>query len=65
MQVGIDARMFGPAVGGGGLGRYVEELVRELGKLSHKHRFVLFRKSVVGSQRSDVRSQRPGAKDKG
>ena len=56
MQVGIDARMFGPAVGGGGLGRYVEELVRELGKLSHKHRFVLFRKSVVGSQRSDFRT---------
>ncbi|MBI5794159.1 hypothetical protein HZA87_03695, partial [Candidatus Uhrbacteria bacterium] len=45
MQVGIDARMFGPAVGGGGLGRYVEELVRGLGTQSHKHRFVLFQKS--------------------
>ncbi len=36
--------MLGPIVGGGGLGRYVEELVRELGKLDHKHRTVLFLK---------------------
>lgn len=31
-------------MGGGGLGRYVEELVRELGTLADKHRFVLFLK---------------------
>ncbi len=27
MKIGIDARMYGPAVGGGGIGRYVQELV--------------------------------------
>ncbi len=36
--------MLGPNVGGGGLGRYVEELVRELGQLDHKNRYVLFLK---------------------
>lgn len=44
MRIGIDARMLGPNVGGGGLGRYVEELVRELGQLDHKNRYVLFLK---------------------
>jgi glycosyltransferase involved in cell wall biosynthesis len=44
MRIGIDARMLGPNVGGGGLGRYVEELVRELGQLKHKNRYVLFLK---------------------
>lgn len=50
MQVGIDARMFGPNVGGGGLGRYVEELVCKLSTIGHKHRFVLFGKLEVGSR---------------
>jgi glycosyltransferase involved in cell wall biosynthesis len=45
MNIGIDARMLGPAVGGGGLGRYVEELTRELSQLNHKHRYVLFLKN--------------------
>ncbi|MBI4435155.1 glycosyltransferase, partial [Candidatus Uhrbacteria bacterium] len=44
MRIGIDARMLGPNVGGGGLGRYVEELVHELGQLDHKNRYVLFLK---------------------
>lgn len=44
MRIGIDARMLGPNVGGGGLGRYVEELVRELTQLDHKNRYVLFLK---------------------
>ncbi|MBI4591874.1 glycosyltransferase family 4 protein [Candidatus Uhrbacteria bacterium] len=46
MRIGIDARMLGPNVGGGGLGRYVEELVRELMQLDHKNRYVLFVKKV-------------------
>jgi glycosyltransferase involved in cell wall biosynthesis len=37
--------MFGPKVGGGGLGRYVEELVKELQSTDHKNRFVVFLKS--------------------
>ncbi|NQV88764.1 MAG: glycosyltransferase family 4 protein [Parcubacteria group bacterium] len=45
MNIGIDARMLGPTVGGGGLGRYVEELTRGLSQLDHKHRYVLFLKS--------------------
>lgn len=36
--------MYGPSVGGGGLGRYVEQLVCELDKLHAKHRYVLFLK---------------------
>lgn len=44
MKVGIDARMYGPNVGGGGLGRYVEQLVTQLQKLDHQNRFVLFLK---------------------
>lgn len=42
MRIGIDARMLGPNVGGGGLGRYVEELVVKLEQLDHKNRYVLF-----------------------
>ncbi len=44
MKIGIDARMFGPAVGGGGLGRYVEQLVGELQKQDLENRYVLFLK---------------------
>ncbi|NQV90395.1 glycosyltransferase family 4 protein [Candidatus Uhrbacteria bacterium] len=44
MRIGIDARMLGPTVGGGGLGRYVEELSRELLQLDHKNRYFLFLK---------------------
>jgi len=44
MKIGIDARMFGPAVGGGGLGRYVEQLVNELQKQDLENRYVLFLK---------------------
>ena len=47
MNVGIDARMLGPSVGGGGLGRYVEELADELASQSHKHRYVLFVKNTA------------------
>ncbi len=36
--------MYGPKWGGGGLGRYVEELVTELQKIDTEHRFVLFLK---------------------
>lgn len=44
MKIGIDARMYGPKVGGGGLGRYVEQLVTELQAIDHKNRYVLFLK---------------------
>jgi glycosyltransferase involved in cell wall biosynthesis len=44
MRIGIDARMFGPTVGGGGLGRYVEQLILELQKQDHENRYVLFLK---------------------
>lgn len=44
MRIGIDARMYGPTVGGGGLGRYVEQLIIGLQKYNTEHRFVLFLK---------------------
>lgn len=44
MNIGIDARMFGPKVGGGGLGRYVQQLVLELQAQDHKNRYILFLK---------------------
>jgi glycosyltransferase involved in cell wall biosynthesis len=44
MRIGIDARFYGPTVGGGGLGRYTKELVDELQKLDSPHEFVLFLK---------------------
>jgi len=44
MRIGIDARMFGPRVGGGGLGRYVEQLVRELASIDRQNRYLLFLK---------------------
>lgn len=36
--------MYGPNVGGGGLGRYVEQLVTGLQAIDHKNRYVLFLK---------------------
>lgn len=44
MKIGIDARLFGPKWGGGGIGRYVEELISELQTLANDHRFVIFLK---------------------
>ena len=44
MNIGIDARMYGPRVGGGGLGRYVEQLVTQLQATDTKNRYVLFLK---------------------
>lgn len=42
MRIGIDARMYGPKVGGGGLGRYVEQLVAKLQEIDRENRYVLF-----------------------
>ncbi len=42
MKIGIDARMYGPAVGGGGLGRYVQELVSHLQALAHPPTYTFF-----------------------
>lgn len=44
MKIGIDARLYGPKVGGGGLGRYVEELITNLQQVDNKNRYVLFLK---------------------
>lgn len=44
MRIGIDARMYGPRIGGGGLGRYVSELVTHLQKIDTKNDYVLFLK---------------------
>ncbi len=42
MRIGIDARFYGPRVGGGGLGRYVAELVTHLQEIDQKNQYVLF-----------------------
>ncbi|MBI1908385.1 glycosyltransferase family 4 protein [Candidatus Uhrbacteria bacterium] len=42
MRIGIDARFYGPRVGGGGLGRYVAELVTHLQALDRTNSYVLF-----------------------
>lgn len=44
MRIGIDARFFGPRVGGGGLGRYVSELVNHLQEIDHQNEYVIFLK---------------------
>jgi len=44
MNIGIDARLYGPKVGGGGLGRYVEQLITELQTIDNKNRYILFLK---------------------
>lgn len=44
MKIGIDARFYGPKVGGGGIGRYVAELVTNLQKLDHENEYILFLK---------------------
>ena len=44
MRIGIDARFYGPRVGGGGLGRYVSELVQALQRVDRENEFVLFLK---------------------
>lgn len=44
MRIGIDARMYGPRVGGGGLGRYVSQLVDHLQEIDKKNEYVLFLK---------------------
>jgi glycosyltransferase involved in cell wall biosynthesis len=42
MRIGIDARFYGPRVGGGGLGRYVAELVTHLQQIDHTNEYVIF-----------------------
>lgn len=46
MRIGIDARMSGPNVGGGGLGRYVEQLTRELPRVDKNNRYLLFQPDI-------------------
>lgn len=42
MRIGIDARFYGPRIGGGGLGRYVANLVTHLQKIDNVNSYVLF-----------------------
>ena len=42
MNIGIDARLFGPEIGGGGLGRYVEQLVTGLDAVGQQQRQGIF-----------------------
>lgn len=42
MRIGIDARFYGPKTGGGGLGRYVAELVTHLERIDSSNEYVLF-----------------------
>lgn len=44
MRMGIDARMFGLRVGGGGLGRYIAELVMHLQEVDKETEYVVFLK---------------------
>ncbi|NQV11753.1 glycosyltransferase family 4 protein [Candidatus Uhrbacteria bacterium] len=44
MRIGIDARMYGPKVGGAGIGRYVEQLILNLQKLDDDNEYVVFLK---------------------
>ncbi len=56
MKVGIDARMFGPSAGGGGLGRYVEQFVTRLPDVDKQNHYVLFTKTNVESSLEQVRA---------
>ncbi len=42
MRIGIDARFYGPRTGGGGLGRYVAELVTHLQRVDKQNSYVIF-----------------------
>ena len=42
MRIGIDARFYGPKTGGGGLGRYVAELVTHLEQIDSRNEYVIF-----------------------
>ena len=42
MKIGIDARFYGPYAGGGGLGRYVKELLDHLQEIDEENRYVVF-----------------------
>ena len=42
MRIGIDARMYGPKIGGAGVGRYVEEMILALQQADDEHEYVVF-----------------------
>lgn len=42
MRIGIDARLFGPRTAGGGLGRYIQQLVTHLQQINNENEYVLF-----------------------
>lgn len=41
MRIGIDARFYGP-IGGGGLGRYIKEVIDNLELIDHKNEYIVF-----------------------
>lgn len=42
MKIGIDARFYGPRTGGGGIGRYVSQLVDHLQLIDDRNEYILF-----------------------
>ncbi len=42
MKIGIDARFYGARAGGGGIGRYVAELLKGLGEIENDQTYTLF-----------------------
>ncbi|MEK7623917.1 MAG: glycosyltransferase family 1 protein [Patescibacteria group bacterium] len=57
MRIGIDARMMGPECGG--IGRYIEQLVKKLLEIDKKNQYILFLRkqnfSIVNCQLSNVK----------
>ena len=44
MKIGIDARMYGPKVGGAGIGRYIEQVILHLQEVDQENEYVVFLK---------------------
>lgn len=42
MRIGIDARLFGPRTAGGGLGRYIQQLITHLANIDQENEYILF-----------------------
>jgi glycosyltransferase involved in cell wall biosynthesis len=56
MRIGLDARLLSPQTAGGGLGRYLQELIAHLQKIDAENEYVLFlRQSNWGEAREGPR----------
>lgn len=58
MRIGFDARMYGPIVGGGGLGRYVESLLQELLPIDKENAYLLFTKQGTDLSKLSLNPQK-------